>query len=302
MRTGRNRFSLLALAVAVTLANGAAFAQQGPPPDGIDAMPPGVAVRSFGPDGAIGFVGFEEGLGGKVVTGAPFSATITTQTSQTLGDGNQIQRNTTASFSRDGQGRTRREMTLPAIGPWTASGKTPPHVVFINDSVAGKQYILDPDRKTARTISRPPRGQGRRNGRRYSTQASPTSDAPDAADRKNEVTTSLGTQTINGVSAEGTRSTRTIPAGAIGNEKPIVVTNERWYSSDLQMVVMSKRSDPRNGETVTQVTNIQRAEPDATLFQVPSDYAVSQGGPGGRKHFGRGAGQPPPPPAPGSQD
>jgi hypothetical protein len=82
------------------------------------------------------------------------------------------------------------------------------------------------------------------------------------------------------VVAEGTRYTHTIPAGAIGNEKPIVITTERWYSSDLQTVVMIRRSDPRTGETVFTLSNIQRTEPDASLFQVPADFTVTQGRPG----------------------
>jgi hypothetical protein len=81
------------------------------------------------------------------------------------------------------------------------------------------------------------------------------------------------------VSAEGTRITRTIPAGEIGNQKPIVITIEKWYSAELQETVMTKRNDPRMGETVFQLTNIQRTEPAATLFQVPADYTVEQGGP-----------------------
>jgi hypothetical protein len=110
---------------------------------------------------------------------------------------------------------------------------------------------------------------------------------------KETTTTSLGTQMINGVSAEGTRTTRTIPAGEIGNQKPIVITVEKWYSADLQETVLTKRSDPRMGETVRQLTNIQRTEPAATLFQVPSDYTVQVGGPGGRngmhrRHMGPG--------------
>ena len=84
----------------------------------------------------------------------------------------------------------------------------------------------------------------------------------------------LGTQTIAGVSAQGTRYTRTIPVGQIGNEKPIVIVSEHWYSNDLQMTVMSKRSDPRFGETSYTLTNIQRSEPAASLFAVPSDYTV----------------------------
>jgi hypothetical protein len=120
-----------------------------------------------------------------------------------------------------------------------------------------------------------------------------------ATSNENVTTTSLGTQTINGVTASGTRVTRTIPAGAIGNQKPIVITVERWYSEDLQTPVMTKRSDPRTGETVTQLTNVQRQEPAASLFQVPADYTVTTG-PGGRGHHGRHKMQTPPPPPPAS--
>jgi hypothetical protein len=89
---------------------------------------------------------------------------------------------------------------------------------------------------------------------------------------------SLGTQTIEGVEAEGTRVTYTIAAGKIGNERPIVTVNERWYSPELQTVVLSKNSDPRMGETTYRLTNISRDEPDPSLFQVPADYTVKEGG------------------------
>jgi hypothetical protein len=85
---------------------------------------------------------------------------------------------------------------------------------------------------------------------------------------------SLGTQAIEGVMAEGTRVTFTIPAGKIGNERPIVTVNERWYSQELQTVVLTKNSDPRMGETTYRLTNINRSEPDPSLFQVPADYTV----------------------------
>lgn len=101
---------------------------------------------------------------------------------------------------------------------------------------------------------------------------------------------SLGTQTINGMLAEGTRTTRIIPAGEIGNEKPLQVVSERWYSSDLQIVLKSTRTDPRFGTTTYTVTNVQKTEPAATLFTVPADYAVKAGGPG---PGGRGHGAPP---------
>ena len=99
----------------------------------------------------------------------------------------------------------------------------------------------------------------------------------------------LGSQTIEGVVAEGTRVTFTIPAGKIGNERPIVTVNERWYSPELQTIVLSKNSDPRMGETTYRLTNIDRSEPDPSLFQVPADYKVEEGG------FGRNFLLPEPP-------
>jgi hypothetical protein len=279
-------FAAVLLALAMAGPGAQAQSDAPPPPPGHDVFFMRTGGGPGGPDDAIGFVGFEEELGGKTVTGAPFSATISTQITQTLSDGNHINRTTTGNIARDSQGRTRRDMTLPAIGAWGTSGQSAPHVIFINDSVAGARYVLQPDKKIARKMQwrergdsnggpRPPRGQRQEN---------------------NVSTISLGTQTINGVQAEGMRTTRTIPAGAIGNANPIVITNERWYSSELQTVVMSKRSDPFQGETTFQLTNIQKQEPEASLFQVPSDYAVEQGGPGGPKRFKAGRGQPPPPP------
>jgi len=86
----------------------------------------------------------------------------------------------------------------------------------------------------------------------------------------------LGKQLIEGVEAEGTRSTVTIPAGEIGNEQPIQIVSEHWYSPELQVTVMTRHSDPRMGETVYKLTNINRAEPPSSLFQVPSDYTVKE--------------------------
>jgi len=95
------------------------------------------------------------------------------------------------------------------------------------------------------------------------------------ADAKTE---QLGNMFIEGVQAQGTRTTTTIPAGDIGNERPINIVDERWYSPDLQMTIMTKHSDPRSGETNFQLKNINRSNPPPTLFEVPSDYTVSAGG------------------------
>lgn len=96
----------------------------------------------------------------------------------------------------------------------------------------------------------------------------------------NEVKEQLGKQNIEGVEAEGTRTTVTIPAGEIGNERAIEIVSERWYSPELQLVVMTRHSDPRFGETTYKLTNINRSEPAKSLFEVPSDYTVKEG-PGG---------------------
>jgi hypothetical protein len=236
------------------------------------------------PPDAIEFVGFQAGLNDKVVNGAPFSATINTQATQTLADGNQIQHTSTGSLARDSQGRTRRDMTLP-FGPWADSGKPAPHVVFVNDPVASARYLLDTDAKTVRKMQVPTGDSAGKD--RHEREAAK------ATEESETVTTSLGTQMVGGVSAEGTRYTRTIPAGQIGNAKPIVIITERWYSPDLQMFVMTKHTDPRMGETTFQMTNIQRQEPAGTLFQVPADYTVQQGG--GRGERRSRPALPPPP-------
>ena len=298
--------SMLVLAFITTALPAHAQSEPAAPPPPVDnifyqRIGPGPATAEVG----IGFVGFEAGIGGKTVTGAPFSATISTQTTQTLADGNTIQHSTTGTFARDSQGRTRREMTLPAIGPFATSGETPPHMVEIYDAVAGVHYILDPFRKVAHKMDR--RGPGKHMNVTTAGPMQVPDDQnagvaiavqPGPNDKDEVTTTSLGTQTINGVEAQGTRYTRTIPAGQIGNSKPITIVTERWYSPDLQMVVMNKRTDPMNGDSVTQFTDIQRGAPDPALFQVPSDYRVKEGGPAVRIRAFKGPGQPPLPPPP----
>ena len=206
------------------------------------------------------FMGFEGLFGGRTVTGAPVTASFSTQSTQTLDDGNKIQHTAAGTFARDSQGRTRNDVTLPAIGRWATAGPNPPHAILINDPVAGAHFILEPDKKIALKMpapNRPTRGDG--------------PPLPFAGQNKNNtVMTSLGTQTIAGVPAQGTLITRTIPAGTIGNQKPIEITR--------RALVFARTADERDdqakrsahGVNVFQLTNIQRQEPDASLFQVPS--------------------------------
>src|SRR5580693_5489542 len=280
MRNGAKFFAMAGVAM-ILLVSGAALQAQdaasAPPPP----PPPG---RGFGHGPGrdeIRFLGFEAGLGDKTVAGAPFSASFSTETTETLADGNQIKQTSTGTIARDSQGRTRRDMTLPAFGAVAVAGQAAPHVTFVNDPVAGTRYILEADTKTARQMPPPP--DKSQFTRKAHNGGGPGAEAAD----KETVTTSLGTQTIGGVTAEGTRYTRTIPAGQIGNAKPIVIVSERWYSADLQMVVMTKRSDPRSGDTTFQMTSIARTEPAASLFQVPAGYTVAQAEPRGAFRHGR---------------
>ena len=208
----------------------------------------------------------------KPVTGAPFSAQATTQITQTLADGNQINRTETAQLARDSSGRTRRDATVSHIGPWS-SASTPREIVNITDPVAGVHYMIDVTDKTASQIpfhARTGSGSGAAVRERMNTEV-----AGDSSIQR--TTESLGTQVMAGVSAQGTRITETIPAGAIGNQGAIVITSERWVSPQLQETVYSKRVDPRFGTTVYQLTNISQTEPAAALFQVPAGYTITTG-------------------------
>jgi hypothetical protein len=96
---------------------------------------------------------------------------------------------------------------------------------------------------------------------------------PASSDASSE---SLGQQVMQGVTAEGTRTTTTIEAGAIGNDRPIQTVSERWYSSELQTVVMTKRTDPRTGEETFRLANVHRGEPGADLFLLPPGYQLEE--------------------------
>jgi hypothetical protein len=240
------------------------------------------------------------------IKGAPFSATITNESVQTLSDGTHITQSSSGSTARDSQGRTRQDTPLPTIGNLSASDA--PHIVIIHDPVAGTSYTLNLTDKTAwKNPMPPPPPPGVPGGVTVSSSTAistntvyvrtgdgppPPPDAPlpppgaqvffqkRLAEDAGDVTTEdLGTQTMEGVPVTGTRTTQTIPVGKIGNDRPIVITTEVWTSPDLKTTVLSKRSDPRMGDQTFKLTNIQRSEPDSSLFTVPSDFKVTEGGP-----------------------
>jgi hypothetical protein len=279
----RNGWMHLVLGGALVLGVGTAVAQG-----------PGGHHGPFG--GPMELMGFEGMHGGKLVTGAPFSATSTSTTKQTLQDGTTtINRTAQGAVYRDSQGRSRREVTFTGVGPLAATGGTH-KMIAIFDPVAGVHYMLNPDKKVAYKMTPPAGADGNAAKAQAFEQKMQARQAQEEASGALKVD-SLGTQNINGVNATGTRTTRTIAAGEIGNSAPIQIVSERWYSADLQTVVQSTRTDPRFGTTTFSLTNIQKTEPAATLFTVPADYTLQAGAPGHGHHGGAAAGVTPPPPA-----
>jgi hypothetical protein len=224
------------------------------------------------------------------IKGAPYSATITNESVQTLADGNRIVQSSSGSTARDSQGRTRQDMALPTIGNLSASDA--PHLVFIQDPVAEVTYTLNLTDKTAQKIPTPPpppplSGAGPEGGATVSVQVGAdrgigpglgqamTFHKLVPGEELAQVTSEdLGSQTMEGVIVNGTRTTRTIPAGQMGNDRPITITTEVWTSPDLKTIIYSKRNDPRMGEQTFKLTNLVRAEPDASQFTIPSDFKL----------------------------
>jgi len=283
-------FSIFVILAAPT----GAFAQDGP---ATSVVIQGMGILSAGKGG--------------IVTGAPYSATMTNASVQTLADGTRIEQSNTGSIARDSQGRTRQDAPLPSIG--NLSAENAPHMVFIMDPVAQVSYTLNLTEKTAQKMPMPPGPPsaaagmtsgsgmvvgtggpaGAASGNAVYIQSAnvPSMNAggpppaggiffqktlinSDSADAKTE---DLGTQTMEGLLVAGTRTTHTIPAGQIGNDRPLSIVTEVWTSPDLKTIISSKRSDPRMGDQTFQLTNITRAEPDASLFTVPPDFKIVEG-------------------------
>jgi hypothetical protein len=218
------------------------------------------------------------GSGPMGTAGAPYTAICKTTRVQRLANGTTITHTNTVKEARDSTGRTYRE-TRPEIAQG-AEGEAP-NFVFVNvhDPVNRINITWNSNSKEATVIHMPEPGLMRR-------VESPTAQenvAPAPMVRPEAIKPQierLGTKTINGVEATGTRTTRVIPAGREGNDQPLTVTRENWFSPELKLMVMSISDDPRNGTSTMELTDIERAEPDPALFQVPEGYAVKERTPG----------------------
>jgi len=265
-----------------------ALAQEPPPP-------PGQVGFSY-QGGDFVFMRTEGAKENKIVKNSPYSAQSVTEFTQTLADGNRIHRTTSGSIARDSEGRTRREQTLSGIGPMASTGEAMKSVT-INDPVTGTSYSLEPNSHAAHVMHYTAFNTtynvrvNKDGGEKVAAEKMALDKAKaemmvkmkvrSRGPEPNTKSEDLGTQVMEGVTVEGKRVTRTIPAGEIGNERPLEIVTESWFSPELQVVVMSRTSDPRSGDSVYKLTNVSRAEPDRSLFEVPADYHVSEEGKGG---------------------
>jgi hypothetical protein len=264
-----------------------------------------VAQTTLGPVGAVlsaqpipaGVEGFSfastalfapNGMQFNGVTGQPFSAMQETETIQTLADGTHITQGVQkVMYYRDSLGRVRTERTALQPPGFADASQKPPVFIDIQDPVGGYGYNFDSDSKTVHRFSTGPNRAAVKaaNGQLLQTlpariapnqniariTAASSSGQPPRPEISNE---NLGSRTIDGLLVEGTRTTTTWPTGSIGNDRPVTSTFERWMSRDLGMDVLTKRSDPRSGESTMKLTNVSRSEPDASLFQPPAGAEI----------------------------
>ena len=237
-------------------ASAALCAAQAPPP-------------SVGPTPPFVFLGAEDAFEGKTVKGLPYSATTETEILQTLADGNSISSRSTGFVARDSEGRTRREQSLAAIGALLARPDAP-KLTVIQDPVARVTYLLEPVPKVARRLRWPEQG----------PPAPPFPPAlggglpPGTGSTTSAPPEPLAGREIESLAAQGTRYTLVLPAGQVGNARPLTVVSERWYSSVLDLVLETRHADPRFGETHYRLLHVDRREPERALFEVPAGYSV----------------------------
>jgi len=247
----------------------------------------------------------------RTISNAPYSAEAVTESTQVLSDGNRIARKTTTRIYRDSEGRTRREQVNENGVVETVSIVDPvAHLSYVlqpESRTAYRDFALIAVPAMIRSKMEAVQAAGEKLSaedrakldlEKVRRQAPghegvvvypdgpppPPPPAPGVQVRVGvaripdgqTVREELGRQSVEGVAATGSRSTMTIPAGAIGNLQPIKVVSEQWFSPDLQVLVLTKHSDPRTGDTTYRLQSIVRAEPDRSLFSVPPDYTLKE--------------------------
>ncbi len=214
-----------------------------------------------------------------VVKSLPFSATLTTTREQTLSDGTVIKSVVAVQLARDSDGRLRAESALKPDASGAARGR----VVTLWNPTDGKAITWISGNPTATFASVTHLPEAQLNSLLSSLAAAPatstraplqsTQAAPSSSNLQTE---SLPEQSVAGVQATGTRITQVIPAGSVDNDRDFTVVSETWTSADLKTTVRQVSSDPRTGTVTTELSNIDRSEPDPALFKVPADVRATE--------------------------
>ena len=196
------------------------------------------------------------------IKGRPYSADVVHESNRVLADGNRIHTETHGKVFRDSEGRTRNEYEFDLGGVKRTN-------VTVLDPVAQIHITLDLENKIA-TLHHL-RSRASSVADHVPTQVPST---VETSSRPVLTSEDLGSKEIEGLVALGTRTVRTFEAGSVGNERPFTSVNERWFSRELSILLVSGTDDPRSGQNTMRLINIQRGEPDPQLFQVPPDYSV----------------------------
>ena len=297
----------LSIAAPLALLPVSAWAQEP-----IEAVKAKAAVEAKAQVEVAKMVGTQFSVEAKVTKGAPYSATAESETVQMMLDGNRIHNKTTQIVYRDTEGRTRREMMgktpdtpvqvfindpvnnlTYTLNPQQRTATKAQRMVAVRVAESRKAVEQTANVRVAESsgqvlVSGQPLKVAEVNEKAALEQK--LRQAQEVAAVRGQVTggfgggvmvkqkpgsqESLGQQMIEGVMCEGKRTTVTIPAGSIGNDLPINIVSEEWYSPELQVLVLTKHSDPRFGETTYRLTNINRSEPARSLFELPADYTV----------------------------
>jgi hypothetical protein len=257
-------FLALTIAALTCLFTGQSFAQMPVP------FNAGLSTH-HNPDGSITieFHAFREDGHWLPRSGAQFSAIYETTSTHTLPNGAHVtQSGSYERLYRDSEGRARREMLLRLAGDETNGI----FIIEVFDPIAGVQFVLDDQSHIAHRAPfsaekpRPPSltvpG--------YTAETDPAARRPNP----NESTEYFVNQTMEGVNVVGKRITRNYAAGFQGSGVPFTIVNEEWLCPELDMRILDKSTDSRGTERTFRVSNINRSEPDASLFRIPEGYTT----------------------------
>jgi hypothetical protein len=216
----------------------------------------------------------------------PYTAEFKVTQVQTLANGTTITHESKNIMAHDSAGRFMSSSTRESPGmtgqPFTSGSA--------RDPVASTNTHWNSQTKTAIVVRYPPKDQqhgcwsseagnytAAYDGSQLalpSTAAAQISGSHAQALQRRSTTEDLGTINILGIEGHGIRITTTIPAGQVGNDQPIIVTNETWGAKGLGFALRTVTDDPRSGTTTNELVNLTRGDPDPALFQPPEGYEV----------------------------